>query len=51
MNFFDKTHDTQITHLFSHASLTPSVPLHRRLFPTRQTAGEIARAAVREVLG
>lgn len=51
MHFFDKTHDTQITHLFSHARLTPSVPLHRRLFPTGQTAGEIARAAVREVLG
>ncbi len=51
MNFFDKTHDTRITHLFSHARLTPSVPLHRRLFPVGPTAGEIARAAVLEVLG
>lgn len=27
------------------------VPLHRRLFPIEQNAREIARAAVREVLG
>lgn len=51
MNFFDKTHDTQIAHLFSHTGLSPSVPLHRRLFPVARTPGEIARAAVREVLG
>lgn len=51
MNFFDKTHDTQITHLFSHARHPQRVPLYRRLFPTGQTPGEIARAAVIEVLG
>jgi hypothetical protein len=51
MNFFDKTHDTRITHLFSHARLTPRIPLHRQLFPVGRSAGEIARAAVREVLG
>jgi hypothetical protein len=51
MNFFDKTHPTQITHLFSHARRPQGVPLHRRLFPVGPTAGEIARAAVLEVLG
>jgi hypothetical protein len=51
MNFFDKTHDTRIETLFSHARRAPGVPLHRRLFPVARTPGEIARAAVREVLG
>jgi len=51
MNFFDKTHDTQITHLFAHAAGTPSIPLHRRLFAIGRTPGDIARDAVREVLG
>lgn len=51
MNFFDKSHSTQITHLFSHTRPAPGVPLHRRLFPVGRSAGEIARAAVREVLG
>jgi len=51
MNFFDNIHETQITRNYRQPSLTQSVPLHRRLFATGQTAGEIARAAVREVLG
>jgi hypothetical protein len=51
MNLFDKTHNTRITDLFSHAPRAQSVPLHRRLFPTGQSAGEVARAAVLEVLG
>jgi len=50
MNFFDKTHDTQITHLFAHAPHTVT-PLHRRLFAVGRTPGEVARDAVREVLG
>jgi hypothetical protein len=51
MNFFEHTHDTKITDLFRHPVRPESVPLHRQLFPTGQSAGEIARAAVHEVLG
>ncbi len=59
MNFFDKIHETQITRKARQprASSRP-VPLHRRLFPVEFAApspkfsqGDIARAAVREVLG
>jgi len=51
LNFFDNIHETQITRNYRQPTLTKSVPLHRRLFPTGQTPGDIARAAVREVLG
>ena len=51
MNFFDNIHETQITRNYRQPTLVRSVPLHRRLFPTGQSAGDIARAAVREVLG
>ena len=51
LNFFDNIHETQITRNYRQPTLTRSVPLHRRLFPIGQTASDIARAAVREVLG
>jgi hypothetical protein len=51
MNLFENIHETRITSLFAHPAAKQSVPLHRRLFPVHQTAGDIARAAVREVIG
>ena len=51
LNFFDNIHETQITRNYRQPTLTRSVPLHRRLFATGQTPGDIARAAVREILG
>ena len=51
MNFFDNIHETQITRNYRQPVLTRNVPLHRRLFPIGQSAGDIARAAVREILG
>ena len=49
MNFFDCVHETQITRRHRHS--TPLIPLHRRLFPLEPDPREIARRAVREVLG
>jgi hypothetical protein len=51
LSFFENIHETQITRNYRQPALTPSVPLHRRLLPIAQSAGDIARAAVREVLG
>ena len=56
MNFFDKIHETQITRTARQPRKARSVPLHRRLFPVEffaanQSQRDIARAAVREVLG
>ncbi|MES2987049.1 MAG: hypothetical protein V4808_04000 [Pseudomonadota bacterium] len=51
MNFFDNIHETQITRNFRQPTLTPRIPLHRRLFAIGETPGDIARAAVREILG
>jgi len=51
MNFFDNIHETQITRNVRQPVLANRVPLHRRLFAIGQTPGDIARAAVREVLG
>jgi hypothetical protein len=51
MNFFDNIHETQISRPYRQPVLTQSIPLHRRLFAIGKTPGEIARAAVREVLG
>jgi len=51
LNFFDNIHETQITRRYPQPVLTRSVPLHRRLFATGQSASDIARAAVREILG
>ncbi|MES2443694.1 MAG: hypothetical protein V4574_12755 [Pseudomonadota bacterium] len=48
---FDTTHDARTAHPFRQPVLLHSVPLHRRLFATGRTPGDIARAAVREVLG
>ena len=48
MNFFERIHETQITR---GARRPRPLPLHRRLFPVESCAREIARAAVREVLG
>ena len=50
MNFFTRIEETQISRGGSKA-FDAFVPLHRRLFPIDQSAREIARAAVREVLG
>ena len=50
MNFFDKIHETQITRR-AKQPFQAFVPLHRRLFAVDQSQRDIARAAVREVLG
>ena len=50
MNFFDKIHETQITRGASQP-FEAFIPLHRRLFPIEPCPREVARAAVREVLG
>ena len=54
MNFFENIQDTQIIRSATRPffPVTPSsVPMHRRLFPIEQSPADIARAAVREVLG
>ena len=50
MIFFDNVQATQISRPYTPAISAP-VPLHRRLFPLQPSAADIARAAVREVLG
>jgi hypothetical protein len=50
MNFFTHIEETQITR-GAHKAFDAFVPLHRRLFPIEQCPREVARAAVREVLG
>ena len=50
MNFFTNIEQMQITRSATRA-LDAFVPLHRRLFPIEQCPREVARAAVREVLG
>lgn len=50
MNFFESIQQTQITSP-ANQPFAAFVPLHRRLFPVDQCPREIARAAVREVLG
>jgi hypothetical protein len=51
LNFFNNIHEMQITRNVRQPSIIDRTPLHRRLFATRQTPGDIARAAVREVMG
>lgn len=51
MTFFENIHETQITRNYPQPTLSPSIPLHRRLFASGKSAADIARAAVREVLG
>ncbi|MDF7776939.1 hypothetical protein P1X14_16905 [Sphingomonas sp. AOB5] len=51
MTFFENIHETQITRNYPQPMLTKSMPLHRRLFASGRTPADIARAAVREVLG
>ena len=48
MNFFERIPETRITR---GTRRPPCLPPHRRLFPVEPCAREIARAAVREVLG
>ena len=50
MNFFSHIEHTQITRGTARA-FDAFVPLHRRLFPIEQCPREVARNAVREVLG
>ncbi|MFV0624963.1 hypothetical protein ACBY01_13275 [Sphingomonas sp. ac-8] len=50
MNFIEAIQQTQITSP-ANEPFAAFVPLHRRLFAVGQTPREIARAAVREVLG
>jgi hypothetical protein len=50
MNFIQSIQQTQITSP-SNQPFAAFVPLHRRLFPVEQSPRDIARAAVREVLG
>ena len=50
MNFFSNIEDTQITR-GARKAFDAFVPLHRRLFPIEPCPREVARAAVREVLG
>ena len=50
MIFFDNVEATQISRPYSR-TFNSFVPLHRRLFPLEPTPADIARAAVREVLG
>ena len=49
MNFFDNIHETHITRHVRQPR--PDVPLYRQLFPIQPSPGDIARRAVREVLG
>lgn len=55
MSFFANIHETQIfgsaRRPFFPVPPAASAPMHRRLFPLEQSATDIARAAVREVLG
>jgi hypothetical protein len=50
MNFFTNIQEMQITRSNNH-SFSAFVPMHRRLFPIEPCPREVARAAVREVLG
>jgi hypothetical protein len=50
MNFFTRIEETQITR-GARKAFDAFVPLHRRLFPIEPCPREVARAAVREVLG
>ena len=50
MIFFDNVQATQISRPYSR-TFDAFVPLHRRLFPLQRSPADIARAAVREVLG
>lgn len=50
MNLTQSIEQTQILSS-SNKPFAAFVPLHRRLFPIQQTPRDIARAAVREVLG
>ena len=50
MKFIDRIRETQITRN-ARRPRAANIPLHRRLFPIERTPDEIARAAVREVLG
>ena len=54
MSFFENIQETQILQSARRPFFPvprSSVPLHRRLFPIERSATDIARAAVREVLG
>ena len=54
MSFFENIDETQIIRGAARPFFPVprfSVPMHRRLFPIEQSAADIARAAVREVLG
>jgi ureidoglycolate hydrolase len=50
MNFFTNIQEMQITRRSNHP-FSAFVPMHRRLFPIEPCPREVARAAVREVLG
>ncbi|MCG7350053.1 hypothetical protein [Sphingomonas sp. ACRSK] len=50
MNFIQSIQQTQVTSP-SNQAFAAFVPLHRRLFPVDQCPRDIARRAVREVLG
>jgi len=50
MNFFTRIEETQITR-GARKAFEAFVPPHRRLFAVEPCPREIARAAVREVLG
>ncbi|MBB5710192.1 hypothetical protein [Sphingomonas xinjiangensis] len=50
MNFFTNIEQMQITRSNNH-SFSAFVPVHRRLFPIEPCPREVARAAVREILG
>lgn len=50
MNFFQNIEQMQILRS-ARRPLTAFVPLHRQLFPLERCPREVARAAVREVLG
>lgn len=50
MNFFTNIEDTQITR-GARKAFDAFIPAHPRLFPIEPCPREVARAAVREVLG
>ena len=50
MNFFTNIEDTQITR-GARKAFDAFIPVHRRLFPIEPCPREVARAAVRGVLG
>jgi hypothetical protein len=51
MHFFQNIEQFQITRRNPAQAFDAFVPLHRRLFPLEPCPREIARKAVREVLG